>query len=211
MGLVFQSAVASLVIQILVGSVTTAAFFVDTSDEKRTDIQVILALELSSQVIEFFWYLTVVLTYAEIKTWTRYIDWVISTPVMLVSTALFFQHRNGSDLGSIFQTWWIYATLAFNWIMLAFGFAAERGLFHPPTLAIFLGGFAFVASFTCLSIPIRENDDFSVGLFWVMYGVWGLYGIAAVLPYRPKNVAYNCLDLVSKNFYGVFLFIYTIL
>ena len=31
--------------------------------------------------------------YREIKTWTRYLDWFLSTPIMLVSTAFFFRHR----------------------------------------------------------------------------------------------------------------------
>ena len=35
--------------------------------------------------------------------------------------------------------------------------------------------------------------------------LWGLYGVAAVLPLSEKNISYNILDIFSKNtlrFYG---------
>lgn len=209
MSLVLKSAVASLAVQFIVGGITLAGFFLDIPDYKRNDITVILSLEFSSQVIEFLWYIVTVIRYSEIQTWTRYLDWTASTPVMLISTALFFQHRYEKDLSAIFLDWPIYACLAFNWIMLAFGFAAETN-FMPRTPALFLGSFAFVGTFTCLAVPILESDGLSIQLFWTMYTVWGLYGVAAAFPYKPKNVAYNLLDLVSKNFYGIFLFVYSL-
>ena len=35
-------------------------------------------------------------------------------------------------------------------------------------------------------------------------------GVAAAFGDVPKNVAYNGLDIVSKNLYGVFLFAYAL-
>jgi hypothetical protein len=65
-----------------------------------------------------------------------------------------------------------------------------------------------VASFTVMA-SFLQNDGLSIGLFVAMFIVWALYGVAAVFPYKEKNVAYNVLDIVSKNFYGVFLTIYS--
>jgi hypothetical protein len=42
-------------------------------------------------------------------------------------------------------------------------------------------------------------------LFYYFLGIWGLYGVAAFMPYIAKNVSYNILDLFAKNFFGVFL------
>ena len=42
-------------------------------------------------------------------------------------------------------------------------------------------------------------------LFWYFVIVWGLYGVAACLSYKLKNVSYNILDLFAKNFFGLFL------
>jgi bacteriorhodopsin len=35
--------------------------------------------------------------------------------------------------------------------------------------------------------------------------VWGLYGVAAMFSPVWKNTAYNILDVLAKNFYGIFL------
>lgn len=207
--LVFRTAIGSLLVQFLIGGITAASFFVPTSDFKRDDLSAILALELSSQVVEFAWYTTVVCRFARIRTWTRYIDWVISTPIMLASTALFFTHRKDEALVSILSDWRLYAMFACNWLMLAFGYALERDALGPLA-SLSLGGVAFVASFAILCTYADTSDSTSLGLFVAMYAVWGLYGVAAALPYTPKNVGYNVLDIVSKNFYGIFLFVYAL-
>ena len=36
--------------------------------------------------------------------------------------------------------------------------------------------------------------------------VWGLYGVAAMTDLKTKNISYNILDIVSKNFYGLFIY-----
>ena len=45
-------------------------------------------------------------------------------------------------------------------------------------------------------------------LFKFLVVVWGLYGIAAMTDIKSKNIAYNLLDIVSKNFYGLFIYYY---
>jgi hypothetical protein len=40
--------------------------------------------------------------------------------------------------------------------------------------------------------------------------VWGLYGVAAALADVPKNVMYNAIDVVSKNGFGLFIFVYAL-
>ena len=201
--LVYQSAVASLVVQVVVAGVTAAGFLVEVPD----DLMLIFALELGSQVIEFLWYLVVVCRYRTIATWTRYIDWVLSTPLMLATTALFFVHRRAVDFDWTSPR--LYAVLALNWLMLAFGFAAEVDATSRP-LALTLGAASLVGSFTVLATYVERDDVLSVVLFAAMYAVWGLYGAAAMLGDTAKNVGYNALDVVSKNFYGIFLFAYAL-
>lgn len=211
MSTVYKTAVTSLITQVVIGIVTGFGYLVQVPNaDDRRDLNVILSLELGSQVIEFAWYLVVVCRYSEIKTWTRYLDWVLSTPIMLCSTVLFFSHRN-DDLAFVepFLNPYIYISLGLNWIMLAAGYLVEIQKVSKP-IGLSFGSAAFVGSFTALAVHIREEDAFSVGLFWSMYVVWGAYGAAAVLPYTSKNISYNYLDVVSKNFYGLFLFAYTL-
>ena len=36
--------------------------------------------------------------------------------------------------------------------------------------------------------------------------IWALYGVAAYFDHIPKNISYNILDVISKNFYGLYIF-----
>ena len=205
--LVYRSAVWSLVAQLLLGAFTLVGLFVDIPEESRNDLQLIFGLELGSQVIELLWYAVVVSRYRKITTWTRYIDWVFSTPIMLISTLFFFRHRSGDSLIAVFESEVVYVLLGLNWAMLAFGLLMELEMV-PKGAGLLLGSASFVGSFTMLATYVDADDATSIALFGVMYLVWGLYGVAAAFAEEPKNVAYNGLDIVSKNFYGVFLTVY---
>ena len=43
-------------------------------------------------------------------------------------------------------------------------------------------------------------------LYKFLVSVWSMYGIAAMMPANIKNVSYNLLDIVSKNFYGLYIY-----
>ena len=213
MSIVRTSAIASLVAQLLIGAVTSVGFFLDVkSEQDREDLNTILAFEVSSQVIEFLWYTVVLIQSRTITARLRYIDWVLSTPVMLISLALFFRHRDSttpsSSVFSVFDSYEIYACLGVNWIMLAFGFAMESG-WSSDVVGLFGGGLSLVGSFAFLAV-LTPVDTMSHVLFWVTFGVWSLYGVAAALSDVSKNVMYNAIDVVSKNCFGLFLFVYAL-
>ena len=214
MSIVRTSAIASLVAQLLIGAVTSVGFFVDVKNTQyREDLNTILAFEVSSQIIEFLWYAFVIARSQTITARLRYIDWVLSTPVMLISLAMFFRHRDSTPLSSssvlsVFESYEIYACLGVNWIMLAFGFAMESA-WIPDWVGLIGGGFSLVGSFTFLAV-LTPIDTVSHILFWVTFGVWTLYGVAAAFDNVTKNVMYNAIDVVSKNGFGLFLFVYAL-
>lgn len=213
MSIVRTSAITSLVAQLLIGAVTSVGFFLDVkNDQDREDLNTILAFEVSSQVIEFLWYAVVLIQSQAITARLRYIDWVLSTPVMLISLAMFFRHRDptspSSSVLSVFESYEIYACLGVNWIMLAFGFAMESN-WISDVLGLVGGGLSLVGSFTFLAV-LTPIDTMSHVLFWTTFGVWGLYGVAAALDDVSKNVMYNAIDVVSKNGFGLFLFVYAV-
>ena len=207
---VYRSAVLSLTVQVVLGVVTGIGLLVPVPSDARADLEPIFILELVSQAIEFAWYLVVVTRYREIVTWTRYADWFFSTPTMLVSTVLFFLHRSETDYAVFVPSGRLALIVAFNALMLAFGFAIESNAF-PRGLGILLGTGALAATFGTMATFLPRDDSLSFGLFATMAVVWALYGAAAALAYEPKNIAYNLLDIVSKNFYGVFLTVYAII
>ena len=207
--LVYRTALGSLFVQLLVGGVTAAAYFVPVAPAVRDDLRPILTLELGSQVVEFLWYAAAVCAFRSLVAWARYLDWQLSTPTMLAATALFLQHRRGAPLADVPRAPLLYVSFGLNALMLSFGFAAEVEAM-PRAVALPLGGAALVGSFAALGTFADRADALSVGLFFAMFGVWALYGVAAALPHTPKNVAYNGLDLVAKNFYGAFLLGYAL-
>jgi len=212
MSIVRTSAIASLFAQFIIGVITSVGFFLDVKNVKdREDLNTILAFEVSSQVIEFLWYAVVLMRSQTITARLRYIDWVLSTPIMLISLAMFFRHRDptqSSSVLTVFESYEIYACLAVNWIMLAFGFAMES-MWIPDMAGLLGGGLSLVGSFTFLAV-LTPIDTLSHILFWVTFGVWGLYGVAAAFDDVTKNVMYNAIDVVSKNCFGLFLFVYTL-
>jgi bacteriorhodopsin len=205
--IVYRSAVYSLGAQILFGVVTAVGLFV--GDDKDGDLHPIFALELSSQAIEFAWYAIAVLRFRSVVTWARYIDWVLSTPIMLLSTVLFFLHRDDAAYSEFLTSTRLPALVSVNTFMLSCGFAIEREALSRYT-GVALGSVALVGSWAIMGLYVPFEDVLSVSLWGSMFFVWSLYGVAALFPYTQKNVAYNVLDIISKNFYGVFLFVYSL-
>lgn len=203
------SAHVSLLFQLVIGLVTSATLFLPLPQYGRAeDLRTILWLEVVSQGIEFLWYLAVVVRWRGIATYTRYIDWVLSTPVMLTSLGMFFLYRRRIDVARIWQSAPYWYAIAFNWLMLGMGLNLELEVVALPA-GLGLGGIALIASFTALGVLLEDaTDALSVWLHMLTFAVWALYGVAAALPVDTKNIAYNLLDVVSKNCYGLFLFVY---
>ena len=217
-----KSARASLAVQVIFTGITAGALFVDVPDEYNM-LRGIAILETVSQVIEFVWYFLVVFRFKSIQTWTRYIDWYLSTPTMLVSTIAFFimvrlRRENPSAdeygrLGDVFSPsnfGWTMNILLLNQAMLTCGLLVEACVISP-VLGLSTGFAIFIAEFLVLfgayAIYARQTG---LVLFMFMFIVWGLYGLAATFPNTSKNVTYNVLDIVSKNFYGAFIFGYAL-
>ena len=82
--------------------------------------------------MEFLYYLAAIFYFGGIRTWTRYLDWVVSTPLMLTSTIAFLLYRAepSAGLAEVFDGANLLPTLAvltLNWVMLLAGFLVEVG------------------------------------------------------------------------------------
>lgn len=212
--IVLRTARLSLAVQVVFTLFTATSLFLPLGDAHRP-LVALAALETGAQVIEFAYYAVVLFRVGEIVTWTRYLDWVISTPLMLLSTMgfLLYLRDPALTLGDVFaaeRVGFAVGVLLFNWLMLAFGFLHERGIV-PGGGALVAGTLCFVPSFGLLLFGyVRGSGTLGVVLFVGLYVVWGMYGIAATQDEVSKNVAYNLLDLLSKNAYGLLLFLYAV-
>jgi bacteriorhodopsin len=217
MSSVTVSAYTSLGLQFITGIIEGTGLTLKL-DPKDLILQDILLMELFVQTIEFIFYMYLVQSIvsgklAKIITSHRYFDWSITTPVMLISFILFFKYLKDKDRGIRFQEsfleekWNIIKIVLANALMLLFGFLGERGIINQY-FGVAMGFIPFSYIFKQLYSNYAKDTTTGKTLFYFSFLVWGLYGVAATLPFAEKNTMYNILDLFSKNAYGLFLYYY---
>lgn len=135
----------------------------------------------------------------------RYIDWAITTPLMLLSLCLVLS-MNSKTIIHISSYLFI---VVMNYIMLLFGYLGEtnkldRGLSDVLGFAAFFTMFGYI--FKEYVQPKYSLDNYI--LFSLFVVIWSLYGVAYLLPDAPKNIFMNYLDLTAKCLVGIGLWAY---
>tara|TARA_B100001540_G_C15803319_1_gene640891 strand:- start:37 stop:765 length:729 start_codon:yes stop_codon:yes gene_type:complete len=221
----------SLVVQIISGIVSSFGIFIKLAP-KDYILRDILIIETVVQIVEAIFYVYIYLSLESLDnnviTSRRYFDWVITTPIMLISTILFMRYnirilydksknkQNRQNKPKSNLTTYnviknnkdtIIKIVIGNFIMLCFGYLGEVDILSK-TISIPIG---FIFFFYVFYLIWREFGSYTQQnqiLFWVLFIVWGLYGVSACLPVLQKNICYNILDIISKNFYGLYIFYY---
>jgi hypothetical protein len=93
-----------------------------------------------------------------------------------------------------------------NFMMLLFGYLGEIGVMER-TMALIIGFLFFAFSFYTIYTNFAVKSDVGKRMFGLLVTVWAIYGIAYMFPTVQKNITYNGLDIVAKNFFGVYLYI----
>lgn len=184
----------------------------------------VLGLEMIVQIIEFIFYIGFlsVLNLQDL-TRKRYYDWFLSTPVMLFTISLYFfyvnfieefstTHTNKKDKNPLGLTDFtkhnlkqIVGIVILNFLMLLFGFLAEVGIMDR-WLAFILGTGALCGSFGIIYQNYAWGSEKTRNIFWIMFSLWAMYGVAFLFPPVAKNIGYTTLDIFAKNFFGIFLY-----
>ena len=225
--LLFYSVYFSLWIQLITGMVQIHGILIEI-DKGDFVLKEILILETIVQFIEavFYVYIAFALTGINISSVTprRYFDWVITTPVMLITTILFmeydkkesfsnkeddtekedlrlmsFVNENKEDIIKI---------VVFNFFMLMFGYLGEINVINK-FIGIPIGFVFFFLSFEIIYRRYaftQKTTRTNKILFIFLISIWSLYGVAAMFPTLEKNLGYNVLDILSKNFYGLYIY-----
>lgn len=148
--------------------------------------------------------------YEEIKTASpdlqkimkiRYIDWSITTPLILLSLLLFYNGEGAVD----YKTFLAIAGL--NGGMLYSGYMGETQQWSRMTGGVL--GFAFFAALLLLFYTCCVPKSGSAIVFWIFAIIWTLYGVVYYIEdQETKNFYYNYLDITSKALFGVVLWSY---
>ncbi len=206
----------SFIIQVIT-SFVAAGGLVEKLSERDKILKDILTMELLVQFVESSFYLWVILAVKENDynkiTKRRYIDWIITTPTMLVSTIIFMKYveykENNKPIFGFKEVILeekdnLMRVVFFNFLMLLFGFLGESGKISKK-FSVMMGFVFFYLSFRIIYSYAKKTET-GTNLFYFLTVVWSLYGVAALCDETLKNICYNLLDIVSKNFYGLYIY-----
>jgi len=164
----------------------------------------VLKLEMLVTTIQLVWYIKLYKSFNLTTMATkRYSDWFVTTPLMLTSMAVYYVYESGKQFTIEKYRKPLVQMFIANFVMLLVGFLAEKGLMDR-VVALGIGFAAFGFVFKKLYDEFRTDE--SDQLYKLLTSVWALYGVAFMLPDVQKNIMYNCLDLISKNFFAFFLY-----
>lgn len=178
-------------------------------------LKTLLKIETVVQLIElsfYIWYSYHFHSVAE-ATFYRYYDWMFTTPLMLFTTTVYYDYQSKTDEEKekmsvqkfLEENWKSLAIIgAFNFMMLFYGYLYERNSIDLLTSTV-LGFAGFAGSFYVIYDKFASKSPKNLPLYLFMLIVWSLYGVAATFSPAWKNISYNILDVIAKNFYGVFL------
>lgn len=210
--MIYTTGIISLIVQIIVGIIDYIAIHIEIGPNDQI-LKDLLKVELAVQIVEFIFYVWLIYYYSRVSkniTPFRYIDWSITTPLMLITLSAFLKH-NGYNTTNLRDFLFnhkesIVKIVVLNASMLAFGLIGEFG-YLSPVLSTALGFIPFALNFQYIkdTFLLDDQDQTKKYIFYWFVFFWSLYGIFALMNYTHKNAGYNILDIFSKNFFGVFL------
>lgn len=208
----------SLVVQFITTIVGLHGFFINVK-EKDIILQDILGLETIVQIVEATFYIWIIFALKNLQKMTprRYIDWFITTPTMLISTIMFMKYQEIKDKGKLEESKLNYKDffrdnktniliiVILNVFMLLFGYLGEINYINKY-LSIGVGFIFFFLNFYFIYEYYAKYSNLGKKLFYFNLIIWSLYGVAAMTDIKTKNISYNLLDIVAKNFYGIYIY-----
>ena len=203
----YTSLLTSIIIQVITGIIEILSLWIKVPPQLLL-LRQMMMLEVFVQFIEGSFYLYWFYNFKKITNITpsRYADWVITTPTMLINLIfylIFIQSNTNLTFSKLWNQEWktIMVILCLNWFMLLFGYLGEMAVL-PIKLSVSLGFIPFLIYFYMIYTTYVKGTN---KLFFYFFTFWSLYGMAALLPYKLKNNSYNILDLFAKNFFGIYL------
>ena len=208
----------SIIVQLITGIIGLQGLFIKLP-EKHQILKSVLTLEMIVQCIEFFVYIYFlrIMATTDIHKMAkiRYFDWFISTPVMLLTTSIFYKYEEyiENDIEKKLEFWDFLKThkeniitiFVCNFLMLFFGYLGEIGVINM-VYSLILGFIFFGMTFYTIYKNYAIHSKNAMKLFYFIFITWGMYGIAALMPVHIKNNMFNILDIFAKNFLGLYLY-----
>jgi bacteriorhodopsin len=196
---------------------TTATItFIEAIRTKNPTVRHVLNLETCISVVAGYFYSIFTIKIADIEktntqiNWaelmeTRYIDWIITTPLMLIALCVVLSTELGLDVRLPI----IAIIIVLNYAMLYAGYLGETNRIDKVA-GIILGFLSFFAMFGIIYWKYVAPKFHLANrvLFYFYLFVWSLYGVVYFLDEETRNIAMNILDLFAKCLIGLGLWVY---
>jgi len=196
---------------------TTATItFIEAMRTKNPVVRHVLNLETCISVVAGYFYSIFVgklndyeATNTEINwkelTFARYVDWSITTPMMLLALCIVLSNEIGISIH--FPV--MLAIIVLNYLMLYIGYLGESEVLGR-SIASFLGFVPFLSMFGLIfwKYVMPKYSIANRALFSIYFVVWSMYGLVYLLDNANKNIAMNLLDLTAKCVIGLGLWVY---
>lgn len=135
----------------------------------------------------------------------RYVDWAITTPIMLLALCLVLANNIKEPVHLINMA----AIILLNYFMLLVGYMGEIGTMGRVESDLLGFGAFFGMFYMIYNRYVRKSSGIDNTVLFAMYfTVWSLYGVAYLLEEKTKNIAYNVLDMFAKCMIGLGLWVY---
>lgn len=207
---------ASFMITYILLLTTATITFIEAMRTKVPEVRHVLNLETCISIVAGYFYSIFItqidgyskegkpIDWSDI-TKTRYIDWSITTPLMLLTLCIVL----GNQIGKKVDLYVISAVLFLNYIMLYIGYLGETKVIGM-LIASFVGFIPFTWMFYLIYknyVQPRYNLSGSI-LYGIYVTVWSMYGMVYLLPEQYKNITMNILDCIAKCLIGLGLWAY---
>ena len=192
--------------------------FVEAMRTKVDTIRHVLNLETCISLVAGYFYLKFVTKIENYErqgiaidwvdiTKTRYIDWSITTPMMLLALIIVLSFNIGKHvkLGSF------ALILLMNYAMLYTGYLGEINYLDKFSATVF-GFIPFCIMYGIIFYSyVRPKYRLDNYILYFMFGtIWSLYGVVYLFSEEYKNISMNILDCIAKCFIGLGLWVYYI-
>ncbi len=206
------SFVITYILLLTTGTIT----FIEAMRTKDPFVRHVLNLETCISVVAGYFYSVFVsqienfsnkcieIDWADISK-TRYIDWSITTPMMLLALCLVLAQNAKKSVSMKV----IIPIILLNFAMLYMGYAGENNMINK-SLSQVLGFIPFIIMFGIIFLQFVRSSDSRANyvLYYIYLFVWSLYGFVFMLGEEYKNISMNILDLIAKCFIGITLWVY---
>ncbi len=206
-----QTIINSFYITYVFFMTTACITFIEAMRTKEQKIRNILNLETCISVVAAFFYSKFVLSvesgkidHEEINK-TRYLDWAITTPIMLLVLVLAFLYNTK---GGPLKLSKFVNILILNYAMLGMGYLGMMGTIDKTIANVVGFGFFGGLYYYIYKNFLKKYNFDNMLLFYCFLILWAMYGVFYQFDDITKNVGYNVLDLFSKCFVGIFFVCY---